>query len=182
MAFSSHALLLPTRLKRLVSSIHVDPGLKEPRRALPGRVSCLVCGRLLRDPRHDPCGPLAACRAQRTLEIWGFAIQFAFKYFLLGQKWTYGKQGMEKEPMSARKKVCVSVSFISAACCALLHPGPARVTRCSDSGAAIARHPRLDVIWRPNPGCVHCDRRSWPSGCEMAWCAWAPRSLRLDSR
>ncbi len=31
---------------------------------------------------------------QRTLEIWTFAIQFAFKYALLGQKWTYGKEGM----------------------------------------------------------------------------------------
>jgi hypothetical protein len=31
--------------------------------------------------------------SQRTLEIWTFAIQFAFKYFMLNQKWTYGKVG-----------------------------------------------------------------------------------------
>ncbi len=30
------------------------------------------------------------------MEIWGFAVQFAFKYVLLNQKWTYGKQGMTK--------------------------------------------------------------------------------------
>ena len=41
---------------------------------------------------------------QRSLEIWGFAFQFAFKYFLLGQKWSYGKQGMVPEAVSSRKK------------------------------------------------------------------------------
>jgi hypothetical protein len=42
---------------------------------------------------------------QRTLQIWGFAIQFAFKYFLLGKKWTYGKAGMTPEAVSAKKSV-----------------------------------------------------------------------------
>ncbi|KAG2495073.1 hypothetical protein HYH03_006684 [Edaphochlamys debaryana] len=41
---------------------------------------------------------------QRTLEIWGFAFQFAWKYVLLGQKWTYGKEGMTPEAVSARKR------------------------------------------------------------------------------
>ena len=50
---------------------------------------------------------LLALFQQRTLEIWGFAIQFGFKYFLLNQKWTYKKEegGMSKEAVSARKKV-----------------------------------------------------------------------------
>ncbi|GFH23631.1 ABC1 domain-containing protein, partial [Haematococcus lacustris] len=41
--------------------------------------------------------------SHRTLQIWTFAIQFGFKYFLLNQKWTYGKAGMTKEAVSARK-------------------------------------------------------------------------------
>lgn len=41
---------------------------------------------------------------QRSMEIWGFAFQFAWRYFLLGQKWTYGKVGMTPEAVSARKK------------------------------------------------------------------------------
>lgn len=40
---------------------------------------------------------------QRTFEIWAFAIQFAWKYVLLGQKWTYGKEGMTPPAVSARK-------------------------------------------------------------------------------
>ncbi|GFR47545.1 hypothetical protein Agub_g9268 [Astrephomene gubernaculifera] len=42
--------------------------------------------------------------AQRTFEIWSFAFQFAFRYLLLNQKFTYGKEGMTKEAVSARKK------------------------------------------------------------------------------
>jgi hypothetical protein len=38
-----------------------------------------------------PCLPHTP--VQRTLEIWTFGIQFAFKYILLNQKWTYGKVG-----------------------------------------------------------------------------------------
>jgi predicted unusual protein kinase regulating ubiquinone biosynthesis (AarF/ABC1/UbiB family) len=43
---------------------------------------------------------------QRTFEIWAFAFAFAFKYFLLGQGWTYkgGKKGMTPEATSARKR------------------------------------------------------------------------------
>ncbi|GLC36873.1 hypothetical protein PLESTB_000183500 [Pleodorina starrii] len=41
---------------------------------------------------------------QRTFEIWSFAFQFAWRYVLLNQKFTYGKEGMTKEAVSARKK------------------------------------------------------------------------------
>ncbi|PNW73731.1 hypothetical protein CHLRE_13g570350v5 [Chlamydomonas reinhardtii] len=41
---------------------------------------------------------------QRTYEIWSFAFQFAWRYALLGQKWSYGKAGMTPEAVSARKK------------------------------------------------------------------------------
>jgi hypothetical protein len=41
---------------------------------------------------------------QRTFEIWSFAIQFAWRYALLNQKFTYGKEGMTKDAVSARKK------------------------------------------------------------------------------
>ncbi len=40
---------------------------------------------------------------QRTCQIWGFAIQFAFKYFLINQKWTYGKEGMTPAAVSSKK-------------------------------------------------------------------------------
>lgn len=40
---------------------------------------------------------------QRTCEIWGFAIKFAFKYFMLGKKFTYGKEGMTPARVTARK-------------------------------------------------------------------------------
>ena len=42
---------------------------------------------------------------QRTLSIWKFAITFAIKYFLLGQKWSYDKKtgGMTTEAISGRK-------------------------------------------------------------------------------
>jgi hypothetical protein len=52
---------------------------------------------------------------QRTLEIWSFAIQFGFKYFLINQKWTYDKkEGMSKEAISARKKVRLRLNLIVA--------------------------------------------------------------------
>jgi len=43
---------------------------------------------------------------QRTCEIWGFAFSFAWRYFLLNQKWTYPKKagGMTPEAVSARKR------------------------------------------------------------------------------
>lgn len=43
---------------------------------------------------------------QRTCEIWAFAFTFAWRYFLLGQKWTYPKKagGMTPEAVSARKR------------------------------------------------------------------------------
>lgn len=40
---------------------------------------------------------------QRTLEIWKFAFTFLFKNWLLGRKWSYGKEGMTPERISARK-------------------------------------------------------------------------------
>lgn len=40
---------------------------------------------------------------QRTCEIWTFAFTFAWKYFLLNQKWTYPKEGMTPVNISARK-------------------------------------------------------------------------------
>eukprot|EP01025_Chloroclados_australasicus_P030844 TRINITY_DN31030_c0_g2_i1.p1 TRINITY_DN31030_c0_g2~~TRINITY_DN31030_c0_g2_i1.p1 ORF type:complete len:772 (-),score=97.13 TRINITY_DN31030_c0_g2_i1:306-2621(-) len=40
---------------------------------------------------------------RRTIEIWFFAFKFAFKYWLLGRKWTYGKEGMTAERVSERK-------------------------------------------------------------------------------
>jgi predicted unusual protein kinase regulating ubiquinone biosynthesis (AarF/ABC1/UbiB family) len=42
---------------------------------------------------------------QRTIEIWSFAIQFAWKYFLLGRKWAYPKKtgGMTPTNVSAAK-------------------------------------------------------------------------------
>mmetsp|Transcript_29730 Transcript_29730/g.65790 ORF Transcript_29730/g.65790 Transcript_29730/m.65790 type:complete len:842 (-) Transcript_29730:440-2965(-) len=59
-------------------------------------------------PYKNPGGRWAKFKSystfQRTFEIWSFAIQFAFKYFLLNQKWTYGKEGMTAEAVSARKK------------------------------------------------------------------------------
>ena len=41
---------------------------------------------------------------QRTMEIWSFAFSFGWKFFLLNQKWTYGKVGMTKDLVSSRKK------------------------------------------------------------------------------
>jgi hypothetical protein len=43
---------------------------------------------------------------QRTCEIWAFAFSFAWKYFLLNQKWTYPKKqgGMTPQAVSDRKK------------------------------------------------------------------------------
>jgi hypothetical protein len=43
---------------------------------------------------------------QRTCEIWAFAFSFAWKYFLLNQKWTYPKKqgGMTPAAVSDRKK------------------------------------------------------------------------------
>lgn len=43
---------------------------------------------------------------QRTCEIWAFALSFAWKYFLLGRKWTYKKKegGMSPAAVSQRKK------------------------------------------------------------------------------
>ncbi|MEW5313718.1 MAG: hypothetical protein WDW38_005259 [Sanguina aurantia] len=41
---------------------------------------------------------------QRSIQIWGFAIQFAWKYALLSKKFTYGKMGMLPELVSARKR------------------------------------------------------------------------------
>lgn len=42
---------------------------------------------------------------QRTIEIWSFAIQFAWKYFRLGRKWAYPKKqgGMTPDNVSAAK-------------------------------------------------------------------------------
>lgn len=41
---------------------------------------------------------------QRTLQIWSFAVTFAFKYVLLGKKFTYGKGGMTPVAISERKQ------------------------------------------------------------------------------
>ena len=67
--------------------------------------------------------------AQRSLEIWGFAFQFAFKYFMLGQKWTYGKEGMVPGPVSARKKVSVKPFVAANGHCAAT-PVPLFCTSC----------------------------------------------------
>ena len=42
--------------------------------------------------------------AQRSFQIWTFAFQFFFKFFLVGRKFTYGKLGMTPERVSARKR------------------------------------------------------------------------------
>lgn len=60
-------------------------------------------------PYVNPGGKWAKFKSystfQRTLQIWSFGIQFAFKYILLNQKWTYSKEtGMTKEMVSERKK------------------------------------------------------------------------------
>lgn len=59
-------------------------------------------------PYKNPGGRWSKFRTystfQRTTEIWSFAFSFAWKYFLLNQKWTYGKTGMTTEAVSARKK------------------------------------------------------------------------------
>lgn len=49
---------------------------------------------------------LLLSHAQRTCEIWTFAVTFAWRYFLLGRKWTYPKRdgGMTPEAVSARKR------------------------------------------------------------------------------
>jgi len=42
---------------------------------------------------------------RRTLEIWTFAVQFAWRYILINKKWTYKNPGgMTPEAVSARKK------------------------------------------------------------------------------
>jgi hypothetical protein len=45
------------------------------------------------------------CCLQRTCEIWAFAFSFAWRYFLLNQKWTYPKKqgGMTPAAVSSRK-------------------------------------------------------------------------------
>lgn len=53
---------------------------------------------------QEPCSSASAPPSQRTYEIWSFAFQFAWRYALLGQKWSYGKAGMTPEAVSARKK------------------------------------------------------------------------------
>lgn len=35
---------------------------------------------------------LTAAAVQRTFAIWTFALRFVFKYWMLGRKFTYGKQ------------------------------------------------------------------------------------------
>ena len=59
-------------------------------------------------PAPAVCFPLRPCSPppppQRTFQIWSFAFQFAWRYLLLNQKFTYGKEGMTKEAVSARKK------------------------------------------------------------------------------
>lgn len=41
--------------------------------------------------------------AQRSFEIWSFAIVFFFKLWLAGRKWSYGKAGMTEARVSQRK-------------------------------------------------------------------------------
>lgn len=52
------------------------------------------------------CAPFPCVCLQRTCEIWAFAFSFAWKYFLLNQKWTYPKKqgGMTPQAVSDRKK------------------------------------------------------------------------------
>jgi hypothetical protein len=49
--------------------------------------------------RLCPCTPVT----QRPLCFRALVPQFAWRYLLLNQKWTYGKEGMTKEAVSARK-------------------------------------------------------------------------------
>lgn len=41
---------------------------------------------------------------QRTCDIWGFAINFFFRYWKVTQKFSYGKEGMTPERVSAKKR------------------------------------------------------------------------------
>lgn len=56
---------------------------------------------------------------QRTFDIWSFALTFFWKLWLVNQKWTYGKEGMTPERVSARKSELVrGQQGCSAACTA----------------------------------------------------------------
>lgn len=41
---------------------------------------------------------------QRSWEIWSFAVKFFFRYWLLGRRFTYGREGMTPQRVSARKR------------------------------------------------------------------------------
>lgn len=50
---------------------------------------------------------------QRTLEIWGFVLKFAWRYVLLNQKWTYKKAGgMTKENVSQVRQQQTQPTFV----------------------------------------------------------------------
>lgn len=62
-------------------------------------------------PYSEPGGRWSQFRAysvwQRTWQIWTFAIAFAWRYWLLGRKWSYPKKskgGMSEEAVAARKR------------------------------------------------------------------------------
>lgn len=57
-------------------------------------------------PLSPPCYPPPPPTTQRTCEIWAFAFSFAWRYFLVNQKWTYKKKegGMTPAAVSKRKQ------------------------------------------------------------------------------
>jgi hypothetical protein len=67
----------------------------------------------LRHARIPRTPPLATTpHTQRTCEIWGFAISFAWRYWLLSKKWSYPKKagGMTPAAVSARKQELAGVT------------------------------------------------------------------------
>ncbi|BDA47029.1 Protein ACTIVITY OF BC1 COMPLEX KINASE 8, chloroplastic [Coccomyxa sp. Obi] len=61
-----------------------------------------------RSPYQAPGGRWSKFRSysvwQRTFMIWGFAFKFFFKLWLVGRKFTYGKEGMTEARVSERRR------------------------------------------------------------------------------
>lgn len=65
--------------------------------------SLLACGCETALPALAPL-PLPL---QRTFDIWSFALKFFWRLWLVNKKFTYGKEGMTPERVSARKSELV---------------------------------------------------------------------------